>query len=287
MAFNSVIIFAKTTINHAYYERNIIPDLEVSPLENTKALLRKMGMFFRAEANTFLLGYTEGKTEGYFKTEAEQVHLVFGLKNMNPYFQSITDIAAYSPQEQLFLFSNLPIGEIKPQKQFLHQQAKASEEDLVELDAALLNQEDLLGLEVSQFREHYFGLIHIVINKSMLNGQEVQYLIEFNNRKVYWRYFFLNLNDQFKALEIKEKGLVINFTVDKAVHLPNGNKAWQVEFSEEKPLFGFYHNVLSADLTMQSGKNLSIKLPNPTASNIRTIEKNGKKVFCADMYVYL
>ncbi len=289
MSSSLVIPFVNVTINHAFYRQGQMPDLSIFPLAETRTLLRKMGLFFKSTASTFSLGYTKGKTEGHFEKTETLVHLVFAVKNGNPYFQNVTDIESYSPQKKVFLFSNLAHRQIKANNKFLTHKEKVSKADLVKLDSKKLNNRDITDLMIGHTMEHYFGLIHIALNKNVLRTQGTKkiiqwnYAIEFDNRKAFWRYFLISPKVKLKSLKVKGK----TFQLDKPIQLMDGTKAWLIELPEKRPLLEYNADVLSADLTVGYLPEWPIKLPNPTASSIRSAKQGEETVMCADMYVYL
>ena len=284
MINSSIIPFLEIFFTHSFYKDTKMP-VTIFPLGTTKGIMLKMGLFFKATPNGFILGYTPNKTEAYFEEGITSIPLIFVVKNENPLFQNITEINPYDPTKQTFLFNDLSNGPIK-------MNGIVANDNLIEINDEELYKDDIKDLQIGLEGNH-FGIIHFGLTKQMLIMQEGKKEIQwkhpivFSSRRVFYRYFLVNKKEAFKDIKIKYQGENIPNIVQKEAQLSNGRHALCLKLPVKFSILEHYAELPKLELLTTSGNNITITLPTPNLNAIKFIEEAGSRKVYADMYVYL
>ena len=144
-----------------------------------------------------------------------------------------------------------------------------------------------------------FGMLHLFFDLEMLEDQEFaednmikwNYEIRFLNRVTYWRYYFIN--DTFNgapSFEIThtEEDIVFSLSEEKK-QLINGGEAWVMISQTPIPVKEKYshHFSVTFKTKSESGREVTVELPNADMTRIRRELKDGKEIMYSDMYIYL
>ena len=131
------IPFLQIDWKHQYYTNKRMRNLQIMPTQQTNQLMRKMGIFFKASPSDMRLAYSQ-KTLDYMEGLTQSTQFIFTLKNSDPYFQNITDLPLFNPNEWLFYFDNLP-KEGKTIEEAGKEEPFVSEKDLVQIGYPLFD----------------------------------------------------------------------------------------------------------------------------------------------------
>lgn len=263
------------TVNwkHAFYNNGILQNLEVVPDSNTSKLMQNLGIFYKASQGALILAISDRSTQVLQK----RTMLVFQLKNTNPYFQSITDLPTYFRDKKFFYFSNLDkeVNIIDPVP--LHNSEFVSENDLYEMNDPIIEY---------PLNEHPFGMLHLFIDPELLVAAEegeIKYEIKFNNRKTYFRYYFLSGSpNPINELRIDTPE---GFSNPTPAVLNNGHQALMIVSDNLILLKENYDKnfELTFQVSQTNERKERLMLPNPDPTVLKV--EDGK--FFSDMYVYI
>lgn len=260
MIKNKIVPFNQVSLKHLFFKNEKMKDIQIIPTHRTRQLMKKMGIFFKANDTSLLLGYS-GKTLMYLKDLPGKSKFAFTINNNNPYFQNITKLPAYIPNDKLLYFDNLNTQSNGKETILLHKS------DFVEA-------ENLIHLKKSKFEfslNNSLGIIHLYFDFKMLKEQEDKnnikwnYEIRFANRSTFWRYYFIKSRFQKPpTFKISHPKNGIKFLPAQIKKLTNGTLAWEVTSQESIPLRENYQDHFNATFktSRESKREVTITLPN-------------------------
>lgn len=144
--------------------------------------------------------------------------------------------------------------------------------------------------------ENHFGVIHLLLDKSMLEAQEKSekpvwnYSINFKNRKSKWRYYFLGFPENPKPFfEISHAKLNVNFSEPVIKNLKDGRVAWMMVSESELEIKEVYEDYfkLKFKKSEQDSKEHMLVLPAADATTLRGEIDGNKTIALSDIYVHL
>lgn len=332
---SEIKIFLKVTFFHSFYENKKMRNLVFRPTPQTVQFMRKAGLYSRTQGNELMIGCNLAKTPLFFDENTKQIMLVFRLNNSNPYFQSISDIPIYPPNEHTFYFDNLtneeklqltkntsgivsekdlfkvgsPLIDLTQSQEEINKISMPNSEIIYPNDSPNTNEShvnlspylpNLFNITKENTTEniycfsnpmtHHFGMLHLYFDKEMLSETH-EYEINFAHRHTYWRYYFIGekITEQ-TDISIENQNNNTPFALSDTMKILRNGQQARTAIST-KPIAQiekqYSHFQASIVLDIESGKRITITLPNPDPSRLSG-EKVGEELrLYSDIYVIL
>ncbi|MCP4432941.1 MAG: hypothetical protein GY806_18365 [Gammaproteobacteria bacterium] len=248
----------RIAVKHRYHRAQTCHCLHFYPSEKTRKVFDNTGILCRPSNDGILLAYDQSRVEAlrlYAEDKTEPLYFEFKVFSSDPHFKSYTEPYGLD-NEAILYFNNSATS--KPDSMHLSQLDLASGQDLKTLDdfKVLNDTEDKAEPETVSLRTILSPqdflmppvfVLHIFTNggqgsflEQWLVGTPTQYVIHFDSRERYWKYYLLgNMADENHASEdyyVVDPDNVIQFETLGEEFLPGRKRVFTFKSKQKIPL---------------------------------------------------
>lgn len=288
------------SLRHAYYSNSSAAGLSLEPLGRTAALLRRNDAHVRMDGDRLIVFYgTEAGKRPFLAYLPGKQSLYFSLISKDPYFFNITEIPFFHPQSQRLYASN--IGKTAGTDGFtrLSVGENVDGRDVLDHDKPVFKELNLPA--------NILGLVEIVIGRepgllplpsadpAALPPEEVRFSLDFEARKVNWRYLIVNKSQlNFEQMEVLDGRNLLEFQQGEP-RLLRGTNYMAVPIASVDSYAIQEQSAFRPKLRLSpaGGNGLNrnaytlVDLPVPDGHRVVPEMVNGAQQVFADMYVFL
>jgi len=249
---------------HAYFVNDVMQNVGIHPDDGTRAILQQYDLKLRLNLNKLEI-YGNSHTLSGIPFD-DLPRLAFYIMVEDPYFYNYTQLPI-DQNKKVYVFEN------QPEKTSLSKQEFVSDEDITTEDHSTPAQ--------------VFGQIYLTLTGA---ADEVPtYQLKFEARSIIWRYYIINNSSTEVAIVSINVEDSPSAFIDKGVQpILNGQQAHVMESDPQQPIVmkEQYSYALSLKISVNDRAS-SIRLPYPSAQQLKKVETEEGTLFYSDMYIYI
>jgi len=271
------------TVQHLFFDEALCPNLEFMPTPASQSLLQRTGLLTRNTANGIGVFYNDAQIEAlqhYVNDPDEPFSFQYKVFSKDPRFRNYTEAPAYKDGAMLYFDTRKARAE-GDEAFCLHEAAYVSEADFEAITAPALV--DVLDKK-DQLVKPAFAVRVEVLQKD-LEGAARHYVIKFDARKTYWKYYLLgNLTE--KEAYISDLNHETEFESGGTTVLPGRRTALIFRSKTAIPLReNLQLRFQLKEKRAGNGRVIIKRLPHASANQINTEKIDGNESVISEIYV--
>lgn len=263
------LLIATIIFRHNYFEDSLFHSLEARPTAETMQKLKNLGLVRRPFSGGF---YLFRSTQNRVPVSEGEEPLRFGLSSEDPYYVNYTEFNNLKSIEENLIYTNIDASYSENSLEY-HLENYISRKNLVRGN---VQQGTFLAIEI------HLGNLLDHFEKS---GKTVTYILDFEPRKTFWKYFLIFNSTPFSHLIIKNK------TDEDAFELGMENDV--LTFTSKKPIALSQRpkesfQLVQKSTTLHKPDKIIVKhLPTPSPEQLHWSEDASIKTGFSQLYVYI
>ncbi len=270
-------------VQHLFFNEASGLRLDFVPTPYSQALLQRAGLLTRASANGLDVFYDAEKTEAlghYLSDSDDPFSFQYRVFSKDPRFRNYTKAPAYR-DDALLYFGNQNVLDDALHGFLLHTSPSVSEADFRSLESPELV--SLLSKKDHLLRPAF--VVDLRLSESVLREGAKHYVIQFDARATYWKYYFLGHLTE-KEPCISDLNNKTEFEFGGTTVLPGDQTAFVFRSKTAIPLReNFQSRFQLREKREGNGKIIIKRLPFASAHQISTETINGKESVVSEIYV--